>query len=51
MKFDGTGKTNNLNKSQTSKFEYQKDLTNYLITLIKSYYNTLNKAITDQTTK
>ena len=52
MKLDGTGKTNNLDNSQISKFEEQKVLTNYLITLIRSYYNTLNiKAITDQTTK
>jgi ribosomal protein S13 len=52
MKFDGTGKTNNLDNSQIRQFEEQKDLTNYLITLIKSYYNTLNiKARTDQTTK
>ena len=50
MKFDGTGKTNNLDNSQIRQFEEQKDLTNYLITLIKSYYNTLNiKAETDQT--
>ena len=50
MKFDGTGKTNNLDNSQIRQFEEQKDLTNYLIILIKSYYNTLNiKAQTDQT--
>jgi hypothetical protein len=39
MKFDGTGKTNNLNQYQQDKFDLKKKLNYYLIAIIKSYYD------------
>jgi hypothetical protein len=40
MKFDGTGQTNNLKQYQQDKFDLKKKLNNYLIAIIKSYYET-----------
>jgi hypothetical protein len=42
MKFDGTGKTNNLNQYQQDKFDLKKKLKGFLIGIIKSYYEKKN---------
>jgi len=42
MKFDGTGKTNNLNQYQEKKFDLKKKLKGFLIGIIKSYYEKKN---------
>jgi len=42
MKFDGTGKTNNLNQYQEKKFDLKKKLKGFLIGIINSYYKKKN---------